>query len=158
MKCIQTRLTEKQFIDRFDLYCRTKQHLCVGYLDRELFVYKMKNNRFWLCKYTPFIKNYRYTLDRLDCEYKIDEKGHVVVEYKYGKQPPQLVADIITLVLSLPLSIGMIVNSIINGDLQIEGQIIPLLFLVLSLKGLFFRSKKELLAQEECLKNICNIN
>lgn len=158
MNTIHTRLAEKQFLEQLACLCRKKARFDSGYNDRDIFVYKLKENKFWLGKHYANVGRHRgdgFAVDRLDCTYCVDENGHVVVSYKFGRHPILHLPRVIAFCVGLPLCVSIILSAIQDVNWQIGGLLTSLAFLVFGVRGMFFRSKKELVPQVELLHRIC---
>lgn len=158
MNSIHTRLTEKRFLEQLACFCRKKARFDSGYNDRDTFVYKLKGNKFWLGKHYANIGRNRgdgFAVDRLDCTFCADERGHITVTYKYGRHPILYLPSVIAFCVGLPLCACILLNGIQDGDWQIGGLLTTLAFLVFGVRGVFFRSKKELAPLVELLHRIC---
>ena len=59
MNTIHTRLTEKQFLERLACLCRKKARFDSGYNDRDIFVYKLNEKKFWLGKHYANVGRHR---------------------------------------------------------------------------------------------------
>lgn len=159
MKIIETRISEKQFINRLEGLCRKKAYFDKGYNDKDTFVVKRKDNKFWLGKHYALIgRSDGYANDCLLCRYTVRENGLVSVHYRFGKRITYLIPFIISCALGIPIAISLIYDAIVYADPQWNGILIAVLFLALGLFGLLFRSKKERKLLEKHLFKICNIN
>lgn len=158
MKTIDTHLTEKQFLARLARFSREKVRWDIGYADSDVFVHKLKGKKFWLGKHYAHVgKSDGYHVDRLNCSYRTDENGFVVVSYRYGKHPLLFVPHLIAFAFGLPICVSIVLDVFLDKIYEFGGLIVAALFLIFGFCG-FFRSKKELAAQEECLRKICDGN
>ena len=86
-KRIETKLNEKQFLDRLKTFCRDKTRFDKGYNDKDVFVVKRKQNKFWLCKhYANIGRTDGYGNDCIYFRYITNKNGYIDVEYKFGKR------------------------------------------------------------------------
>jgi len=158
MKHIETKLTEKQFLRRLEELCKEKTRFDKGYTDKNVFIFKRNKSKFWLCKhYADVGRTDGYGNDCIYFQYKLSEKGHVIVEYTFGKLIMLLIPFILIFAVGIALWSVLIYEAIVFFNVQWGGLCITTIFWVFGLFGLLFRSPKERQLLEKHLIQICNI-
>lgn len=74
-------------MERLEALCAKKTLFDRGYTDKECFVIKRNKNKFWLGKHYVggFWGPNGYQNCLIFCKYKVNDRGHVDVEYRFGK-------------------------------------------------------------------------
>ena len=157
-KRIETKLNEKQFLNRLKTFCREKTRFDKGYNDKDVFVVKRKENKVWLCKhYANIGRTDGYGNDCIHFRYITNKNGYIDVEYKFGKLLLYVIPFIVCFVAGIALWISLIYDAIVFADVQWGGLCVTALFWIFGLVGMLFRSKKERDLLEEHLLRICSI-
>ena len=162
MKYIETKLTEKRFLNRIQTLC-TEKTLFDRYNDRECFVTKRNKNKFWIgkyypCKYYPYKGRYGgYGSNGIFLKYNVNQKGHVDIEYRFGILLSLLVPNIVCFTAGMALWIPLVYEAVVCKNVQWGGPCVSSLFWIIGLVGLSFRSSKEKVILEKHLLRICDI-
>ena len=161
-KRIETKLNEKQFLDRLKTFCRDKTRFDKGYNDKDVFVVKRNRSKFWLCKHYAHVgKIDGYANDCIYVRYSTNKSGYIDVEYRFGKLLlsviPFIICFTVGIALWVPLVYDIISGAVAFTNAQWEGYVVTALFWIFGLVGMMFRSKKERALVEEHLLRICNI-
>ena len=158
MKVIETVLSERQFLRRLEALCRTKTRFDKGYEDKDTFVTKRNDNKFWLGKHYALIgRTDGYAVDVLFGKYKITEEGRILITYRFGKRLTYMIPFFVAIVIGSFLWASVIYDAIIYGLPDLNGIAIAALCWALGLGGAFIRSKKERKALEAHLLRICKV-
>ena len=157
-KFIETKLNEKQFLARLKTFCQEKTRFDKGYNDKDIFVTKRKNNRFWLCKhYANIGRTDGYANDYICFQYSINENGYIDIEWRFGKPLLSLWPFLISFTAGMALWIPLIYDAIAFGNVQWGGLCVTALFWIFGLFGAFGHSRKERVSLEEHLLRICKM-
>ncbi len=158
MKRIETKLNEKQFLDRLKTLCREKTRFDKGYNDKDVFVVKCNKNKFWLCKHYAHVgRTDGYANDCIYFQYFVKENGYIEIEYMFGKLLLFVIPFIICFTAGIALWISLVYEAIAFTNVQWGGLFVVALFWIFGLVGMLFRSKKERDLLEEHLLRICSI-
>ena len=156
MKQIETQLLEKHFIQRLESLCRAKEHYDRGYVDKDTFVVKRKNQKFCLLKhYARLGRTHGYASEGLYCQYHTNEEGYVVVRYDFRLRTAYLIPFLMALGMGLFIWILVFFDIFSAVAFPWNEFWISVLFWVLGLGGLLIRSKQERVFLEEHLMKIC---
>lgn len=157
MKMIDTRLDEKQFLDRLETLCRKKERFDRGYRDKDLFVVKRNKNKFWLSKHYALLgRTDGYMNDCLYCQYTVNDNGFVSVKYHFGKHRINLIPFLISFIMGIFMWVGLLIDSILYSDPNWNGIFVAALFWTLGLVGLIIKSKKDRYELETHLQKVCH--
>ncbi|MBE6557577.1 MAG: hypothetical protein E7661_00965 [Ruminococcaceae bacterium] len=155
MKIIETRLSEKSFLDRLACYCREQTRGDKGYHDQDTFVFSRKEEKFWIGRHMAHKgKSDGYANERINGTYHVNDHGHVVVSYRVGKHPFIVVSHTVAFLLGLIPVVGLLTEAMRASSMSWYGGIFGLFFIGFGLSG-FFSSPKEISILEEHLAYIC---
>lgn len=158
MKHIETKLTESSFLNRLKALCREKTRFDKGYNDKDVFVVNINKNKFWICKhYANIGRTDGYANDCIYFQYRVNKKGYVDIEYRFGKRLLYLVPFIICFTIGIALWIPLIYEAITFNNVQWGELSVTVFFWIFGLFGTLFRSQKEIVLLENHLLRICNI-
>lgn len=156
MKILNTNLTEKQFLSRLEVNCHSKTPFDRGYNDSDTFVYKIKDNRFWLGKHYRCVgRTDGFASAKLNCKYDIASNGRITVTYRRAKHPIHVIFHSLAFTIGLYFSVDSLINVFKYGETN--EWIFPLAFLFIGLFGLLIKPNKEWCSLEKHLHNICNM-
>ena len=157
-KRIETKLNEKQFLDRLKTFCRDKTRFDKGYNDKDVFVVKRNRSKFWLCKHYAHVgKIDGYANDCIYFQYIVNKNGYIDIEYRFGKLLLSVIPFIICFTAGIALWTTLVYDAIAFDNAQWGGLCVTALFWIFGLVGMMFRSKKERALVEEHLLRICSI-
>ena len=154
MKSINTYLTERQFLNRLEQLPHSKAYLSDKCDESGVYVYNIKDNRFWLGKYARIGRSYSFLSTRLNCKYEIGENRYIIVTYRRAKHIFGAVLSCAFVIVGMLFCINSFVN-LLRG-FKYEDLIFLLAFLFLGLYGLVIKPNKEWNSLEALLYNICN--
>jgi len=154
MKSINTFLTERQFLNRLEQLPNSKTYLLDKCDESGVYVYNIKDNRFWLGKYARIGRSYGCLSTRLNCKYEIGENSHIVVTYRRAKHIFGAILNCAFVIVGMFFCINSFVNLL--REFKYEDLILLLAFLFLGLYGLVIKPHKEWNSLEALLYNICN--
>ena len=157
-KRIETKLNEKQFLDRLKTFCRDKTRFDKGYNDKDVFVVKRNRSKFWLCKHYAHVgKTDGYANDCIYFQYIVNKNGYIDIEYRFGKRLLFLIPFIICFTAGIVLWTTLVYDAIAFDNVQWGGLCVTALFWIFGLVGMLFRSRKERVLLEKHLLRICSI-
>ena len=157
MKQINTLLTERQFLTKLESTCTLKTRFNNGYHDIETFVYKIKDNKFWLGKHHPEISRgaKAFSAARLNCKYFTNANGRITINYRKGKHPLDIILHVIAFIIGLYFSANSLISYLKFGETK--ELIFPILLIILGVLAFIIKPKKEWNSLEQFLLKICNI-
>ncbi len=163
MRRIETKLTERLFLERLEALCAKKTLFDRGYTDKECFVIKRNKNKFWLGKHYigGFWGPNGYQNCLIFCKYKVNDRGHVDVEYRFGKILLYVFPCVMAFLMCFPIWLVLVYDAIAFPEVRWEGQwgaicVLALLWTVGLLFSLYM-SKKEKRMLEAHLHRICKV-
>ena len=155
MKSINTFLTERQFLNRLEQLPNSKTYLLDKCDESGVYVYNIKDDRFWLGKYALIGRSYGLLSTRLNCKYKVTQSGRVDVSFCRAKHPFHAILHFLLLAVGIYFCADSLIS--VFRQSKISDLLIALGFLAIGIYGLIIKPNKEWSYLEEYLYKICNI-